>query len=288
MFKKLLAGFMLLGMIASIVLSSDSVYAQSYQCTITIDANKHEWGNYAWATKGCGESVAYGYYTEQGFHLMGDKNKLVSNGEIVYLSMGNSVKVTTIPLKEKPKPKPEPKPEKPKEVKPDPKPEPKPKPKPKPEPKSDQKPESKKETPKQNTQPKPKKETSSTNTQSLNNVAKSDDKTDNKTTKLTITELKDKKVEVQKEGNKLIAVVKDDDGKEIKQELSKEEAKQLGFEESEDEEETDEEVVETTVMDDDDEELPSSGNKFFVTALIIVLILGIGGGVYYKWKKKQS
>lgn len=133
--------------------------SEDYQCTITIDANTHDWFNQAMPSSGCEESSVSGYYNEQGFQLIGHNTKSVTNGEVVYLSMGNSIKVTTIALKETPKPKPTPEPEtKPAPApKPAPEPETKPTPAPKPKPTPAPEPVPEKSKPEQ-----PKNETDST------------------------------------------------------------------------------------------------------------------------------
>lgn len=74
MFKRLLYSLMIVGLITSIISPNNLAQAKEYQCTITIDANKHDFFNPVYMTSECVKGFAYGYYSEQGFHLMGSNN----------------------------------------------------------------------------------------------------------------------------------------------------------------------------------------------------------------------
>lgn len=154
MMKRLLFSSLALVAMTLMFVENNVAEASSNECSITIDANKHHWGNQAFPTKGCSSSQFSGYWNGEGAILYGSYTGFVSDGQIVDLAGLDKVKVTVIPPKSKPKP--EPKPE--------------PKPKPKPEPKPDSK-------PKPKPQEKPKNNTGNTGNKSNGNGKKSESTT---------------------------------------------------------------------------------------------------------------
>src|SRR5699024_8065614 len=150
--KKLSAVVLSLGLVGGFFLPNDSVSAKSWDCEITIDANKHSEnkGVYSYAKDGCWLDI-YGYFSEVNNEFIIEPSGFgVHDGQIIEIDFGNVVKVSTIQKTEsKPVPKPDPKPEKPSkpEPKPDPKPEPKPENKPNTKPEKPSKPEPKPEKP---------------------------------------------------------------------------------------------------------------------------------------------
>lgn len=165
--KQLLAGTLAFGLVGGSLVGAplqegNTVEAASWDCQITIDANKHDFTNMAkgkGSKKACGELE--GYYTpNKTFSIMyPEPYSNLSNGEILKdVIFGDGlydVKVNTIGEKtEKPQ---EPKPDKPKEPKPEKPTEPKPE-QPKPEQPKDPKPEKPTEPkPEQPKEPQPEK-----------------------------------------------------------------------------------------------------------------------------------
>lgn len=248
------------------------VYAEDYQCTITIDANKHDFYNPARQSKGCEDSYAIGYYNQQGFHLMGDHGKMVTNGEIVYLSMGNSIKVITIPKEkptpppapepEKPKPKPTPEPEKPKPEKPKPKPtQPKPKqPKPKP------------------TQPKPKPKPVTPKADSTDNnksVATNDKK--NEVDKVATQQPSSSNTEVEKTEDEEVVSQADKPTEKTETEKGTSENAHL-------QEQTNKGAKTLEVATED---VATENNRFKKTLITVLvgLFLAVSGGMFYYYRK---
>jgi len=89
--RKFAVSLLLTIFVGELFISIPAVFAEEeYQCTLTIDANKHDWYNRAFPTSGCEGSVVNGYYDEQGFKLMGSNvtGKNAENGEVYYLSGG--------------------------------------------------------------------------------------------------------------------------------------------------------------------------------------------------------
>src|SRR5699024_8739548 len=164
--KKLSAVVLSLGLVGGFFLPNDSVSAKSWDCELTIDANKHSEnkGVYSYAKGECWLDI-YGYFSEVNNEFTIEPSGFsVHDGQIIEIDFGNVVKVNTI---QKSTTKPDPKPEKPSnpENKPETKPE-KPsksenKPNPKPEKPSnpENKPETKPEKPsKSENKPNPKPE----------------------------------------------------------------------------------------------------------------------------------
>ena len=86
-----------------------------------------------------------------------------------------------------------------------------------------------------------------------------------------MAELKSKNAEVVKEGNKFYAVYKDEEGKEVKQEISEEEAKVLGYKEKvETVEPVKEETEETPVEKKEDDDKKSSKTGVIAGTLFAV------------------
>src|SRR5699024_4442833 len=147
--KKLSAVVLSLGLVGGFFLPNDSVSAKSWDCELTIDANKHSEnkGVYSYAKGECWLDI-YGYFSEVNNEFTIEPSGFsVHDGQIIEIDFGNVVKVNTI---QKSTTKPDPKPEKPSnpENKPETKPE---KPsksenKPNPKPEKPSKPENKPET----------------------------------------------------------------------------------------------------------------------------------------------
>ena len=131
MVKRVVMSFLILGFLFGVFATNDvSANADDViRCSMTIDANKHTWGNFADATGECKGEVQ-GYVSPSGTPLIiGAVQKTVQNGEVVNFSSLKGffeMTITIIPKKSDSAPTPEPKPE--------PKPNPEPKPTPEPTP----------------------------------------------------------------------------------------------------------------------------------------------------------
>ena len=313
MLKRLLFSSLVLVAMMLVFVQNNVAEASSkeYDCSITIDANKHHWGNHALPTKGCTSSEFSGYWDGERAQLMGTYSGYVSDGQIVDLAGIDKVKVTVIPPKVEPKPEPKPQP------KPDPKPKPKPKPEPKPEPKPKPKP-----TP----QPKEKLKNNTSNTSNKSNSKKSESttkakgnsksgssegksgstskktssstsqKADKSTNKLTLKELKNKNADVKERDGEFVAVIKDKDGKVIEQKISKKDAEKLldkdgkaKKEEGElklDDKSNNEAVAKGSIEKDEEKKEKKSGFGIVMT-IVMIAALGIGGG-YFFYKKRNA
>lgn len=103
--------------------------------------------------------------------------------------------------------------------------------------------------------------------------------------KLSVAELKSKNAEVVKEGNKFYAVYKDEEGKEVKQEISEEEAKELGYEADPIEKEPIKETEMGAAAVGNDDNNNASGKGLAIGA-VSVLAAGLLGGTYYYFRKR--
>lgn len=100
-----------------------------------------------------------------------------------------------------------------------------------------------------------------------------------------MAELKSKNAEVVKEGNKFYAVYKDEEGKEVKQEISEEEAKDLGYEADPIEMEPIKETEMGAAAVGNDNNNNASGKGLAIGA-VSVLAAGLLGGTYYYFRKR--
>lgn len=103
--------------------------------------------------------------------------------------------------------------------------------------------------------------------------------------KLSVAELKSKNAEVVKEGTKFYAVYKDEEGKEVKQEISEEEAKELGYEADPIEMEPIKETEMGAAAVGNDNNNNASGKGLAIGA-VSVLAAGLLGGTYYYFRKR--
>lgn len=263
MSRKFIVGFaLILGFIMPMTAFANTVGS----CSITINANVHNGHQLAYGSGNCKQGIdglggVYGFYQDGSFWVSSDRLEQVKNGQVLknrYVTgVGYmDIHVTTIPLKQsepKPAPKPEPKPQ----------PAPKPTPKPKDPPKQPAPKPQSKETPKTNT-PKPSTPKSSsskatsqkspsstsstsqsqkstpkqstaqkqtTNTSSKQSTTQKKQNTQQKqitakeVSNLTVQDLKEKGAKVEEKAGKLFATV---DG--VSKEITKDEAKELGYE----------------------------------------------------------
>lgn len=267
---------------------------KGYDAVLTIDANKHRFGNFA--TLEIGMSYYEGYWNDDQkvFMVVGSGKYAgeVENGQIIG-SGSERVLIKTIAKKEEPKPQPK------KEQKPQPKKESNPKQQQaKPKQESNPKQQSQqKQQPKQESKPKQQVQSTQQTSQSKQvekTEAKKDEKPkaekskteskkedEEKEKKLTVAELKSKNAEVVKEGSKFYAVYKGDEGKEVKQEVSEEEAKELGYEE---EVKTVETVKEETSVEEKEDDKKSS-KVGIIAGTTAVALAGLGGGGYFIFRR---
>lgn len=115
--------------------------------------------------------------------------------------------------------------------------------------------------------------------------SKKEKENEEKGKKLSVAELKSKNAEVVKEGNKFYAVYKDEEGKEVKQEISEEEAKELGYEADPIEMEPIKETEMGAAAVGNDNNNNASGKGLAIGA-VSVLAAGLLGGTYYYFRKR--
>ncbi|MFD1708393.1 MULTISPECIES: hypothetical protein [Siminovitchia] len=124
-------------------------------------------------------------------------------------------------------------------------------------------------------------------TNSTDKKVKDSHKDDKQSSKnLSVAELKDKNAVISKEGNKHFAIFEDEDGKEVKQEISKLEAEKLHDESLK----KDDKDAPASVSSNDDNIEKNISNKATSPFIILAIGLGlliVGGGIFLYYKKKK-
>ena len=282
--KKLSAVVLSLGLVGGFFLPNDSVSAKSWDCELTIDANKHSEnkGVYSYAKGECWLDI-YGYFSEVNNEFTIEPSGFsVHDGQIIEIDFGNVVKVNTI---QKSTTKPDPKPEKPSnpENKPETKPE---KPsksenKPNPKPEKPSKPENKPETKPE----KPNKPNESEGKPSNNTGASTGDVSDEGTGVSVKGDVKkdvksDKKKENKKDG--AVAKGKDDKSKDASVDKNKNKDEQRVKQSAERAEN-----VKNVVEEEKGEKLPNTATSLYNLVLGGVALLLVGGGTLFFYRKPK-
>lgn len=311
MIKKMMGSFVLATglLVSSFSFGTVADASSAGNCSIAIDANKHINGSYVNATGDCSGFIV-GDVTPSGqAAISGLVNKVVLNGEVVTFSIPRkgqyNLTVSVIPKKAEPKPtpKPEPKPKPKPEAKPSPKPTPKPESKPNPTPTTKREQPKKETTKQESSEPATESKKEVSNSIASSTTTKQNDVKEKE--KLTLIVLKDQKenVHVKKDGNKTIAVVTNDNGNKVEQEITKQEAEALKIAGADTEKEvTDllEEEIESPDLnlnkEESESELKDMGKKDdkkskssfgnIIVSILTVTLLAVGGMVLYRKRKK--
>lgn len=321
MIKRLMYVALAFGMVFGLFGQVDEANAEMEvkDCTIVINANKHFGGNPAFPTgpEGC-EDLGYGHYQEldpKGFFFSG---RIVKNGDVIKglttlkTDYRYNVHIKTIPKKQEPKSQPEPKQEsKPKQQSQSTS-------KSKENTQTKQQSQSK-QTQSKNTESKQQtqskqssqskqtsqpKQNNTTVKQTTNQVAQNTQKEETKTLqakgdeqeknekendkdkkdeKLSVDELKDKNAKVVKENGKFYALYKDEKGKDVKQEITEEEAKELGFVEKVEKEEIEKEEPEKVEAKEKEDEKSSKAG--IIAGVTTAALAGLGGAGYFIFRR---
>lgn len=255
--KAVLIGLALLLSFSPFTSSNVLANVEHFNCSLTIDANVHTWGNFAEPTGEC-QGFIYGYFFSSSdgtkeYNILGSYTGPTYDGHVFDISLGTvgnaTVTVKTIPLKPTEKPKPEepknddpgdkpndPKPQDPPsepKTEPKDKPEDKPKDKPQDKPKTDPKDDSASDKPNtKTTEPKTKTDSNNQNknqtTTPKNNSSgtTTNNKETTKEKEWTIQELKEANAKVIEENGRYFAIV---ESEKLKKEITLEEAIELGY-----------------------------------------------------------